>query len=145
LVTRAERIEVLLAEYQASYMNRDHYDSVRWLIGSIFIAASFTLLGASFLDPVARDIRAVGFLGIISIVLMLLWVLYDHRVSPWIRIALRRCAEIEDELRKLGFEIGLHSSIREYDKSHHRKSAGWYVAVLLILVCVAWIFRVAFM
>ena len=50
-----ERIDVLLAEYQASHRNRNHYDSVRWTIGSILMAASLTLFGISFMEPVRNN------------------------------------------------------------------------------------------
>ena len=66
-----KKIDVLLAEYQACHRNRDHYDSVRWTIGSIFIATSLTLFGISFLKEVRGNLMEVIFIAVFSVLLML--------------------------------------------------------------------------
>jgi len=43
-------VDVLPTEYQCAHMTRDHYDNIRWIIGTVFIAASIGSLGVSFLE-----------------------------------------------------------------------------------------------
>ncbi len=80
-------------------MNRDHFDSIRWMIISIFIAASFTLLGISFLDPVIENPFHVRFLSGLSLLLTLVWVGYDQVVQAWVEESHSRAPCIEDGLR----------------------------------------------
>jgi hypothetical protein len=123
-------------------MNRDHYDSVRWLIGSIFIASSFTLLGASFLDTIAYSLPSLCLVAFVSVLVLLIWVGYDRRVSPWIITSIKRCWAIELELENLGYNsITLHRLIRDYDKENKRKSARYLVILLTAVVVVAWVVR----
>jgi hypothetical protein len=64
-----KEVDILLAEYQAAHMNRDHYDSVRWTMGSIFIVGSLTLFGISFAEPVVGMPLQVGLLAVVSVIL----------------------------------------------------------------------------
>jgi len=117
-------VDVLLAEYQACHMNRDHYHGIIWSIGSIFIAASLTLWGASFLDPIVHNIIMVIFIGIFSMVLILIWMSYLVHVQPWVTESVNRAREIERDLQQLGFDTHLHTSIEEKDRER-RDSGNW--------------------
>jgi len=44
----SDYISILLNEYQACHRQRNHYASIRWTIGSLFLAASFVLYATSF-------------------------------------------------------------------------------------------------
>jgi hypothetical protein len=54
-----DRIKALLEEYHDCHQTRDHYDSVRWTIGSIFIASGVLLLGG-FVSNRTFTVRAFG-------------------------------------------------------------------------------------
>lgn len=134
------RGDVLLAEYRACHMNRSHYENIAWTIGSIFIVASLTLFGISFVEEVRHSIFEVVLLASFSMVLMSVWVIYVFYVHPYVMISLNRLWQIEQELQKLGFNAPrLHTSIR----AKKRTIRGRYItSSLFILVLVAWIFRI---
>ena len=128
-------VEVLLTEYRACHMNRDHYESVKWMIGSIFIAASFTLLGISFVREV-RNVE-VALLASFSLVSIFIWTCYSEHVRWFIKRSLDRIEEIEKELQSLGYSIKLHSSIRAKKQIRAR----WITVFLIITMFAAWICR----
>ena len=101
------QVNILLNEYQACHRNRNHYDSVRWTIGSIFIGASLALFGLSLTMHIVVVLLAFVF----SIGLVIIWYLYSSHVNPYIMRAMVRMHEIEKKLRDLNFEIKLHKSI----------------------------------
>jgi hypothetical protein len=105
-------LRTLLEEYDACHVNRNHYDQTRWIIGSIFIVSSFTLVSASFLAPAVNYRVSTGLIGAASLILWLVFLYYDNHVQPWIRASLDRCFDIERRLQNIGFDIRLHSSIR---------------------------------
>ncbi|MEM3448093.1 MAG: hypothetical protein QXP38_04320 [Nitrososphaerota archaeon] len=139
--SRNDKISVLLAEYQAAHMNRDHYDSMRWTIGSIFIASSLTLLGISFLEPVAHYHLQVLAITSFSCALFFVWLAYSQHVEPWVKASLKRLYEIEEELKVLGFDMRLHHSIREKRQIRGR----WIRNFLIILVLSSCIVRLLLM
>jgi glucose uptake protein GlcU len=55
-----KEVDVSIGEYQACHRNRNHYDSVEWTIGSIFIAVSLALIGFSFTLEFSREICIIG-------------------------------------------------------------------------------------
>jgi len=140
-------VEALLAEYHACHMNRDHYDSVRWTIGSIFIAASLTLFGISFVEPVVRSPRTVAVMGIFSLFLFGVWCAYNSHVNPYVKTSLRRLVEIESELKSLGLASPHGESIpRLHTLIQARAPAGrgvWIVRALAAMLIVAWVLRFA--
>ncbi len=95
---RDKELDILLAEYQAAHVNRDHYDSIRWIIGSIFIAASFTVLGISFVEPATRTPRHGLLLLIVSGGIFLVWLLYNWQIEPYNKLSIYRLQTIEKEL-----------------------------------------------
>lgn len=113
---RSNKIQVLLNEYQACHRNRNHYGSVRWTRGSILIATSLGLLGFSFWSEVKGDIWKINFMALFSILLFLLWYLYNQYVNPFIMLSILRMHEIELALYKMGFNIKLHKSIYKETK-----------------------------
>jgi hypothetical protein len=56
--------------------NRNHCDSIGWMIGTIFIAASLTSLGVSFLKDISYDPWAVSLTSIFSMLLVVVWLAY---------------------------------------------------------------------
>ena len=134
------RVDVLLAEYRACHMNRNHYDNIRWTIGSIFIVASLTLFGISFFEEVRHSIFEVELLAIFSIILMIGWMVYVFYVHPFVSLSLDRALEIERELQELGFDAPrLHTSIR----AKKQTIRGRYITTsLFILLLVVWLLRI---
>jgi hypothetical protein len=93
--------EILLAEYQCAEANRDHYDSTRWTIGSIFIIASLTALAATFIEPILRMFRQTVVLVLLSAGFYLVFLAYDHHVVPYVKMSINRMQRIERELQLL--------------------------------------------
>jgi len=91
-------LDILLVEYQCAHMNRDHYDSVRWTIGSIFIIASLTAFGASLVESVTQT--QVLLLCFASGFLYGVWLLYNWHIEPYVKMSLARLQGIERELIK---------------------------------------------
>jgi len=145
-ITATGRLDVLLAEYQACLMTRDHYDSTRWLIGTIFIALGFSLFGVSFLKPITSNVWSVGLVGTLSIVLWLFFLYYDQHVEPWVRTSIQRTHCIERLLRAKNFDIKHQLSIAydEPDLTVPKKqiSAFWAVVIMTILLVTMWILRI---
>ncbi len=136
-----KRLDALLCEYQVCHLNRDHYDGTRWIIGTIFIVTSFTLLGASFLDPVAANLIPVALIASVSLVLWFTFMFYDEHVQPWVNASLERAFAIEAELRNWGLPVYLHATIR----SRRQISAVWIVRSLTLLIVFAWVVRLGYL
>jgi len=139
-MTKDAEIEVLLAEYQASYMNRDHYDSVRWLIGSVFIGTSLATFGFSFL---VSDLSAVFVSILFSVLLFTAFILYDQLIQPYVDISLNRCQELEDELQfRVKIAPVLHNEIHR--RTSERRLKGKNVTDFLIAATtLMWTFRLS--
>ena len=128
------KINVLLEEYQACHRNRNHYDSLRWTIGSIFIATSLALFGLSF----GRRFEEIFVIAIFSYFLILIWYLYSQHVNPYVMSSIKRFHEIELELWKMGFDTKLHKSIAEI-----RQERGVNITLFLFSAVFAlWILRI---
>jgi hypothetical protein len=138
-----KQVDVLLAEYQACNSTRDHYDGTIWLIGSIFVATSLTIFATSFLDPVEQNPWNVTFLGVVSLGVFFMWVGYELSVRPFVKAAIKRAWEIEDELRKLDYPVLMHARIRETNQTLPRKILrGKYLfTTLILMVLVVWVLR----
>jgi hypothetical protein len=100
------RVQVLLDEYQACHSNRNHYDIVRWAIGSIFIGTSLTIFGLTL----AKHIAVVFIAFCFSLILIIFWYLYSQHVNPYVMRSIVRMHNIESMLRS-DYHIELHNSI----------------------------------
>jgi len=130
------QIDIYLNEYQACHRNRNHYDSVRWSIGSIFIAASFTVFGFSLGQ---NDISVAFSLILLSLFSFFTWYVYFQHVNPFVMASIVRMQEIEKELRNMGYKINLHNSIRNLK----RELRGiWITFCLLLFMSFAWIYKI---
>jgi len=105
---------------------------MRWTIGSIFIAASLTLLGISLLESVALHPLQVLVMTSLSLALFFIWLAYSEHVEPWVKASLKRFYEIEEELRGLGFNMRLHHSIRE-----KKQIGGRFIRNSLVIIVVS--------
>jgi len=132
-----KHVDVLLHEYRACHMNRDHYESVKWMIGSIFIAAIFTLLGLSFVEKIRYSPIEVAFLVTLSFLLMIIWLFVNEHVRWYVKASLERSYEIEETLRASSFDIGLHKTIRKRSQTSGR----WVDIFLMVVVFGACIIR----
>jgi len=101
-------------------MNRDHYDSVRWTIGSIFIVGSLTLFGISFVEPVVRMPLQVALLAGVSVILFGVFAAYHLHVEPYVKMSIRRLQMIEKELQTQGYVSPLPDSELELFKDYQR-------------------------
>ncbi len=145
-------IDVLLAEYQASYMNRDHYDSLRWTIGALFIGASLATFGISFL---VQGFVEVFLTILFSELLFVAFIGYDQLVQPYVEISIKRCLDLEETIRtRTGCDAPiLHSAIRERTggfekKTEEKKSKRWPRGInltdfLIGTTTVLWILRLS--
>ena len=53
----SDPIQALLAEYDACYMTLDHFDSMQWTIGSIFIVGVLNIFRRIFPDQNTNNPR----------------------------------------------------------------------------------------
>jgi len=121
-------------------LNRNHYDGVRWTIGSIFIGASLALFGISFLNSMVNNPRAVYSTSIFSLALYIIWLLYHFHVERFVEKSLDRAKKIEDELGKIDKEYGmqLHTKIREQVK---RGKGAFITGLLTGIIIMTWLCR----
>jgi len=141
-------VDVLLAEYQASHMNRDHYHSLVWTIGSVLIPTSIALVGASLLDPLINNLRAVLALAAFSLALVFVWYAYNLHADPWVKKSILRCQEIEKELEGSGYvsPICIHPPIPRLHTliQHGKQRRGISIGrAFLICMVLAWAVRIA--
>lgn len=128
------QINIYLNEYQACHRNRDNYASIRWSVGSIFIAGSLTLVGLSF--PLIQKAELLA-LMVISFLLMVVWFLYNQKLTKYTLLSIFRMHEIEQELRNMGYKIRLHKSIFKPPEIR-----GTHINFILCsTVILAWYFR----
>jgi len=112
-------------------------------MGSIFVATSLTLFGVSFFENIHDNYSYVIALTFFSISMIIIWFLYVRHVQPWINFSIERMHEIEDELYDLGYDIYLHTSIREIDYIKNREGKGkWVMFFLIGLLIASWIARI---
>jgi len=146
------QLNIYLNEYQACYRQRNHYDSLSWTIGSLFIAASFTLFGFSFQEYLINNTNKeinniyVIFLSIISIGLIFIWYFYNQNVNPWVLAAIIRMHQIEIEITDIGFDIQLQNLVHTLDvraREHNPffKRGVTITFVFFIVSILAWVFR----
>lgn len=134
-------IDILLAEYQACHTNRNHYDNLRWTIGSIFIASSLALFGISFMNEVRLPIEVI-MMASFSLLLIVIWYGYNQHVNPYVLASIKRLHEIELELYKMCFDMKLHKSVWEREKKELIKPRGaWITYFLFLIVLGAWFLR----
>lgn len=124
-----EKIRVWLAEYEACHSNRNHFDSTYWLIASIFLVASFTLLGLSFQEAIINNVSVVLLMTSFSVFLFAILYFYNVMIQRYIKNSYKRMLEIEAELRSLKLDIQLHTTI---DKTY-RKGMGILVFATIII------------
>lgn len=132
------QISILLGEYQACHRTRNHYDSVRWTIGTIFIGTSLGLFGLS----ASSNIDIVLLSGAFSIGLMFIWYLYAQHVNPYVMESLVRFHEIEIELEKMNFKIEQHRSIYNTNKIVQKPKGTTITYSLFFLVLTIWTIRI---
>ena len=135
------QIDIWLAEYQACHQTRNHYDAVRWTIGSIFFGTSLALFGLSLDKPLVAVLLSFLF----SISLTFVWYLYAHHVNPYIMESIFRCHAIEKEIRNKKFNIELHKLIRKTDDDKEVfNSKGTRITYgLFSLIMGMWILRIS--
>jgi hypothetical protein len=141
--TISDRIQALLAEYDACYQTRDRYVAVQWTIGSIFIAGALILLGGSFQIRIQTrlDLLNVLYVSVVSLVLVFIWFAYFQHVQPLIDQSYKRAKEIEDLLNYYFGAAWLQLQTRYL--SQHPKGRGAIITIcLLVLMLTAAVVRV---
>lgn len=135
-----KKIESLLTEYRACHLNRSHYSSVRWSIGSIFIVGSLTLIGFSLTITKILTLEELIGMAIVSLLSTLVWYIYNRIITQYVLLSIKRMHQIEQKLQKKNFDIRLHTSIYEFTKNNTLK--GRHVAILYWgVVYGAWLIR----
>lgn len=128
-----KQIDALLSEYEACHRNRNHYDSLRWTVGSILLVASLTLLGASFTKEVAASSPVeMWFIALFSLAVLIGWYIYFTAIGLNIYTTFVRFLQIELELLKKGINISLHT--QEWDNRNESKItrySGWKKGFLM--------------
>ena len=134
------QINILLNEYQACHRNRNHYDSVRWTIGSLFIGASLTLFGIS----IVKEVETFGVIiaCFFSLGLIMIWYLYSQHVNPYILASIIRARDIEKEFNEQTYKIELHTLIKSLDPPIIFNVKGTKITFSLVLLILGmWFLR----
>jgi len=136
------RVQALLSEYHACHLNRNHFDTLRWTIGSIFIAASLALLSISFLQDVKDSPQGeVEWLALFSLLLMVVWFVYHRYTNRFVVLSLQRMWNIEESLRNL--DVGLDTELHTFIKKKTRKGLGRLTTWLFFMTIFgAWLARI---
>jgi hypothetical protein len=129
---RQEKIQVWLKEYEVCHCARNHFDTIRWTIGSIFLVVSFALLGLSFQKDIAGDPPMITLITFFSVFPVVIWLLYDRLLQPYIDSCYERIWKIEEELRAQGMDIWLNTNMKQ-DFPKGRGKRILYLATSLIL------------
>ena len=132
------RIDALLEEYDACLATRDHYDSVRWLIASIFVGFSLTAFGVSFIDT-ANPVIPVVLLAVFSLLLFGIAIAFFEHAQPYVKESLDRALQIEYALVAFGIPMQLQQNIRRKSSQGRGKLI---LIFLSIIVLSFWIIRV---
>jgi len=135
-----KKVDILLEEYQACHTNRNHYDNIRWTIGSIFIAISLAIFGISFTAEVINKLDLIILLAFFSLAFIFVWYLFVLHVNAYVWVSVLRLHEIEQEFREMGFDVRLHKSI--YAVKQILKGLHITLGLFLVFV-VAWSWRIA--
>ena len=128
-------------------MNRDHYESVLWTMGTVFVATSLALFGISFLKDVVGTgkFERVALMALFSLFLFAVWLAYVQHVGPWIRTSLNRCREIEELLSQ--FKFGLRETPKFqtsiWKESQKQRRGIWITSSLLSALLLAWFLQIA--
>ena len=136
-------ISILLNEYQACHRQRNHYASIGWTIGSLFLGASIVLYAASFETYLIDKKSEVVVLGLFSFALIFIWYLYNQHVNPWVLASIVRVHQIEQELRNIGGNIQLHkfTYIMEPEMSGFKLRGIYITLSFLGIVILSWFYR----
>jgi heme/copper-type cytochrome/quinol oxidase subunit 4 len=132
------QIEGLLKEYDVCHSNRNHYDSVRWTIASLFTGFSLAAFGFTFSSDQAVKPVSVTIVGAFAISMFLIGMAYFLHIEPYIRISIDRLYWIEVELQRLGVNVSLHRSIVSMTPRGHGKR---FIYFLIVIVVAFWILR----
>ena len=128
-ILQQEKIKVWLAEYEACHSNRNHFESIYWVIASVFLVASFTLLGLTFQESIINNVSVVLFLTLLSVFLFIVLCLYNFMIQRYVDISYQRILTIEEQLRNLKLDIQLHTTINKTC----RKGIGVRILATIIL------------
>jgi hypothetical protein len=136
------RVDALLTEYQIAQANRDHNETIRWTICSIFIGVSLAVYGFSFTSDLRENFLAVSLLAGFSMVLMTIWAAYSAHVQPYVNFSQDRLWEIEMELQAMVFAPfpKLHLTIK--DKTPRPGRGRQITFSLFMTLLTAWLLRV---
>jgi hypothetical protein len=136
-------VEIALAEYQACSDTRNHYDNIRWTIGSVFVAFSLALFGLSFSDSLGDQlVAATVFMFLFSLSLIVVWYLYFQHVNPYVLFAVVRAHEIEKYLSKYPNGPKLNKKIWEEEKKITHIRGVTITLWLFVSTVLLWMLRI---
>lgn len=138
--TEEER-SIALTEYAQGNELVKHYDTLDWIVGSIFIPISLGLLGLSYTDQAIKQIpSSLIVLAIASISIYFIWLCLDNRYGYFCKIIYSRLREIE---RQYGMD--LHQKIHRIDSAQpfrETRRASFWIKIIGIVLCVIWFVRI---
>ena len=138
--TEQER-EIALEEYRQGNELVRHYDTIDWVVGSIFIPISMSLFGLSYTDIALRHApTSIIALFVGSIAIFLLWLMLDQRFGYYCQIAYKRLRALERD-----YGMDLHEKINREDHQQSCRSvkrASFWIWVFFVLLLSAWILRI---
>lgn len=132
-ITAGER-EILLVEYEKSQDSAEHFDKTFWNVTSIFIAASFLLLGLAASKPLSDlsqpSQQMICIFGL-SIMIVLVFISFDF--IRYNRLKYKRCKEIEGLLGMKQHRRTVFTKQPKYLQKHA-------LGVLFTFIAAGWIY-----
>jgi len=90
------RVRALIEEYKATQHMLNHFDTLRWQVGSVLIGAIAVVTGFVFYS--AQASRWFPFLFFFSLILMGTWIVHLEFCGLWHGQKIRRLRELEENL-----------------------------------------------
>ncbi|MGB9779109.1 MAG: hypothetical protein ACPLW8_06845 [Candidatus Bathyarchaeales archaeon] len=122
-------IQILLKELELCQRNRDHYDTLEWQIGSLFIGFSLAAFWFAMQSHSFIDVSALAFF---SIATLLTWTFaLHHRGAFYSKVSLETARKLEAKILELAkvhitSELLLHTKIDAEDRKPMKKK-GWHL------------------
>ena len=138
--TEEER-EIAFEEYRQGNELVRHYDTIDWVVGSIFIPISISLFGLSFTDVALKHVpTSIIALFVGSTAIFLLWLALDQRFGYFCKIAYKRLQALE---REYGMDLHLMIDREDHQQSCRKaKRASFWIWVFFGLLLIAWALRI---
>lgn len=137
-LNRKEKLDILLADYEAASAEVGRRDNITLLTGTVLVTSSLIILGNTALSKPAK----LGIYGLASIGLFSIWLFTLSETSNKLNeLCFERISAMEAAIiQNCEYKFGIHSFIRKRTNNigvpwlKYRRRIFWYVVLLLLSV-----------